>query len=73
MDAKKKRMVVWVRLEPDLELRAAAWDAAECRLWAAKYRRWARQLTVKATILELHVLPQPPRLSKQSHGDFLAN
>ena len=48
-----------VKLEPDLEQIAGTFDARQCRALAALYRRWARQLSVKAKVLESRSLPKP--------------
>ena len=48
-----------VRLEPDLEQIAGTFDARECRAMAKLYRRWARQLWVKAKTLERRADPKP--------------
>lgn len=53
---------VRIRLEPALEERTALMNAAQCRALARVYARWARQLRVKAKILELDRQPvrRPP-------------
>lgn len=48
-----------VKLEPDLEEIAGAFNAGECRALASLYRRWARQLSVKAKVLESRSGPKP--------------
>ncbi len=48
-----------VRLEPDLEEIAGTFDARQCRALADLYRRWARQLSVKARVLERRSGPKP--------------
>jgi len=48
-----------VRLEPDLEEIAGTFNEHECRALAALYRRWARQLAVKAKTLETRAGPKP--------------
>ena len=48
-----------VRLEPDLEEIAGTFNAQECRALASLYRRWARQLSVKAKVLETRAGPKP--------------
>ena len=48
-----------VRLEPDLEEIAGTFDARQCRALAALYRRWSRQLSVKAKVLESRSGPKP--------------
>ncbi len=48
-----------VRLEPDLEQIAGTFDAGQCRALAALYRRWSRQLSVKAKVLETRAAPRP--------------
>ena len=48
-----------VKLEPDLEQIAGSFDARECRALATLYRRWSRQLLVKATTLERRASPKP--------------
>jgi len=60
MNAIRKR----VQLEPALEAMAGDLGAAQCRRAAAVFQRWARELEVKARILERDALPRPPpRLS----------
>ena len=57
---KKKPRII---LEPRLELQAACLNAHQCRVLAQIYLRWARQLFVKARILEFDSKPKPkPRL-----------
>jgi len=52
--------VVRIRLEPELEAIAADFNAHQCRIVARLYARWARQLRVKAQILEQDSQPVPP-------------
>ena len=49
-----------IRLEPELEAFAADFNAQQCRNVARLYARWARQLRVKARILERDSQPVPP-------------
>ena len=48
-----------VKLEPDLEEIAGTFNVGECRALASLYRRWARQLSVKAKVLEQRAGPKP--------------
>lgn len=48
-----------VKLEPDLEEIAGTFNVQECRALASLYRRWARQLSVKAKTLETRADPKP--------------
>lgn len=58
-----------ITLEPELELLAATWSASRCRSSARVFARWARQLMVKAQILDPRVprgkLPRWQRLTKR--------
>lgn len=49
-----------VTLEPELEEQAALWPAAKRFAMAQKYRRWARQLKVSATIMSRASGPGTP-------------
>jgi len=51
-----------VTLEPELEERASLWTPEKRRAVAAKLQRWARQLTVSASVLERRRVSPPPRL-----------
>lgn len=51
-----------VRLEPELETRAALWSPEKRRATADKMERWVRQLRVSAAIIEKDRVRQPPRL-----------
>jgi hypothetical protein len=44
-------------LEPELEVQAVSLTASQCRALSRVYRRWSRQLYVKAKMLELHQSP----------------
>lgn len=70
---KKARKVVLVTLEPELEFMAVTWDVARCQREAAKFQRWARQLRVKAAILQLHSRTNRKRLPKLSADALQAN
>ena len=48
-----------ITLEPILEERAVDWSASKCRLMAALYERWARQLRIRAAILDRDASPKP--------------
>jgi len=50
--SKIKKWLCRVTLEPELEAEAALWTAQQCRESAEKFKRWGRQLEVKAAILE---------------------
>ncbi len=41
-----------ITLEPELQLQTVSYTAAQCRALARIYYRWARQLFVKARILD---------------------
>ena len=49
-----------VRLEPELEEDAALLTPPERRAMARKLERWARQLRLSATIMEIDDRPKPP-------------
>ena len=50
-----------VRLEPALEALAGEFSAGECRALARTCYRWAKQLWVKARVLEADAAPRPRR------------
>lgn len=56
-----KKLVIRVRLEPELEEVACLWTIAKRRRMATKLARWARQLSVSAAILEADQQSQKPR------------
>jgi hypothetical protein len=61
-----------VKLEPMLQKKAASLNVYQCRELARLYERWARQLRVKALVLEAHAGPRPvkslSRLSRTSRA-----
>lgn len=58
-----------VKLEPELQLKAATLNPDDRRALARIYFRWARQLWVSARVLELHAVPwkrrRLPHVSEQ--------
>lgn len=57
-----KELKIRVRLEPELEDRAAAWSPEKREAVAAKLERWVRQLRISAAILKVDRKVDPPRL-----------
>jgi hypothetical protein len=63
-----------ITLEPELERTAGSLDASQCRRLASVYKRWARELEMKAAILETHSVPAPqPRLRRLPLQKLLLN
>lgn len=56
-----KKTTKLVVLEPVLEQIAGDFSAAQCVRLAKVYRRWARQLSVKAKVLRAHSVSSKPR------------
>lgn len=60
---KKEKVIIRVRLEPQLEEVAGKMTPAERRTLARKHERWAHQLKVSADVIDAHSGPKPkPRL-----------
>ncbi len=53
-----------VKLEPELEERAALWNPAKRRAVARKMQRWARQLIISAFVLERDAQSSPQQRLK---------